>query len=54
MPAIYVLLCAVIMLALLIVKPVYSWPSFFIVMTGIPVYFLWRSINEKSAVTIRS
>jgi amino acid transporter len=41
-PALYVLLCAVIMLALLIVKPVFSWPSFLIVLTGIPVYFLWR------------
>jgi APA family basic amino acid/polyamine antiporter len=41
-PALYVVLCAVIMLALLVVKPVYSWPSFLIVLTGIPVYFLWR------------
>ncbi|MCI0463209.1 MAG: amino acid permease [Gemmataceae bacterium] len=41
-PALYVLLCAVIMVSLLVVKPVYSWPSFLIVLTGIPVYFLWR------------
>jgi APA family basic amino acid/polyamine antiporter len=42
-PAFYVVLCAVIMLGLLVVKPVYSWPSFIIVLTGIPVYLLWRS-----------
>jgi basic amino acid/polyamine antiporter, APA family len=42
MPALYVTLCALIMLDLLIVKPVYSWPSFIIVLAGIPVYFLWR------------
>lgn len=41
-PGLYVILCAVIMLALLVVKPVYSWPSFVIVLTGFPVYFLWR------------
>ena len=41
-PALYVLLCAVIMLALLFVKPVYSWPSFLIVLSGFPVYFFWR------------
>jgi APA family basic amino acid/polyamine antiporter len=41
-PGLYVLLCAVIMVALLFVRPVYSWPSFLIVLTGIPVYFLWR------------
>jgi APA family basic amino acid/polyamine antiporter len=40
-PALYVLLCAVISLALLVVKPVYSWPSFLLVLTGIPVYYLW-------------
>jgi APA family basic amino acid/polyamine antiporter len=48
-PGLYVLLCAVIMLALLFVRPVYSWPSFLIVLTGIPVYFLWRrGAKEKS------
>jgi APA family basic amino acid/polyamine antiporter len=41
-PAVYIVLCAVIMLALLVVRPVFSWPSFFIVLSGIPVYFLWR------------
>jgi amino acid transporter len=41
-PALYVALCALIMLDLLVVKPVYSWPSFLIVLTGIPVFFAWR------------
>ena len=41
-PALYMAICAIIMLALLVVKPIYSWPSFLIVLTGIPVYFLWR------------
>jgi len=41
-PALYVVLCTLIMLDLLVVKPVYSWPSFLIVLAGIPVYFLWR------------
>ena len=46
-PALYIVLCAVIMLSLLVVKPVYSWPSFIIVLTGIPVYFLWRIVIEQ-------
>jgi basic amino acid/polyamine antiporter, APA family len=41
-PGLYVVLCTVIMLNLLVVKPVYSWPSFLIVLAGIPVYFMWR------------
>lgn len=42
LPGLYICVCAVIMLSLLLVKPVFSWPSFFIVLTGIPVYLLWR------------
>lgn len=49
LPAIYVGLCAVIMLDLLVVKPLYTWPGLIIVLTGIPVYFLWR--RKASAVS---
>jgi len=46
-PALYIVVCAVIMLSLLVAKPKYSWPSFLIVLTGIPVYFLWRRMNRE-------
>jgi APA family basic amino acid/polyamine antiporter len=42
LPALYVCLCAAIMLDLLVVKPIYTWPGLIIVLTGIPVFFLWR------------
>ena len=48
-PALYVFLCAVIMLDLLVVKPVYTWPGLIIVLTGIPVYFLWRRRSPQFA-----
>jgi APA family basic amino acid/polyamine antiporter len=41
-PAVYVLLCAVIMVDLLFVKPLYTWPGLIIVLSGVPVYFFWR------------
>jgi APA family basic amino acid/polyamine antiporter len=41
-PALYVLLCTVIMLDLLVVKPKFTWPGLILVLTGIPVYLLWR------------
>jgi hypothetical protein len=25
-----------------VVKPVYTWPGLLLVLTGIPVYFLWK------------
>ncbi len=45
-PALYIILCSVIMISLLVVKPVYSWPSFIIVLAGIPVFFVWRAVNR--------
>jgi APA family basic amino acid/polyamine antiporter len=49
-PALYIALCAVIMVGLLIVKPIYSWPSFVIILTGIPVYFCWRGRNTTAPI----
>lgn len=46
LPALYVFLCAAIMLDLLIVKPKYTWPGLIIVLSGIPVYFLWRAMGR--------
>lgn len=49
-PAIYVTLCAVIMVDLLIVKPVYTWPGLILVLTGVPVYFLWKLASGGPSV----
>jgi APA family basic amino acid/polyamine antiporter len=49
-PAVYVFLCAAIMLDLLVVKPVYTWPGLIIVLAGIPVYFLWRATARLAKV----
>jgi APA family basic amino acid/polyamine antiporter len=42
LPAVYVVLAAVVMVDLLFVKPLYTWPGLVIVLAGVPVYFLWR------------
>jgi basic amino acid/polyamine antiporter, APA family len=49
-PAIYIILAALISLDLLIFKPQYTWPGLGIVMLGIPVYYFWRrqSLRETS------
>ena len=51
LPAIYVFLCAVIMIDLLIVKPVYTWPGLILVLTGIPVYYGWRMLGTNAEKT---
>ena len=46
-PALYVLLCVAVMVDLLIVKPVYTWPGLILVLLGVPVYLLWRLFRPK-------
>jgi APA family basic amino acid/polyamine antiporter len=48
-PACYILLCLVVMGALLLVKPAYSWAGLIIVLSGIPVYFIWRALGRRTA-----
>lgn len=47
-PLIYILLAVTVMIILLIFKPEYTWPGLFIVLLGIPVYFMWK---KKSPAT---
>ncbi|HEV8714818.1 MAG TPA: amino acid permease [Candidatus Binatia bacterium] len=42
LPACYVLASSALMLDLLFVKPTYTWPGLLIVLTGVPIYFLWQ------------
>jgi len=41
-PALYIVFATLIMIDLLIYKPNYTWPGLGLVLTGLPVYFLWR------------
>jgi amino acid transporter len=42
LPGLYLVLCVLLMVDLLIVRPVYTWPGLILVLAGIPVYFFWR------------
>jgi APA family basic amino acid/polyamine antiporter len=41
LPAIYILMAVFIEVALLRYKPQFTWPGLIIVLSGVPVYFLW-------------
>jgi len=47
LPGLYVFLSAAIMLNLLIVKPMYTWPGLGIVLSGIPAFYIWRYVDSK-------
>lgn len=42
LPGLYIAVASAIMLDLLFVRPTYTWPGLLIVLTGVPVYALWR------------
>lgn len=43
LPAIYIVMAVFIDIVLLRYKPQYTWPGLFIVLIGIPVYYLWNA-----------
>ncbi len=48
-PSLYILAATVIMVVLLLYRTETTWPGLIIVLTGIPVYFVWRSRATKPA-----
>jgi APA family basic amino acid/polyamine antiporter len=47
-PGIFILFCLYMITVLLINKPMYTWPGLIIVLTGIPVYFIWNRNKLKT------
>ncbi|MGB4775803.1 MAG: amino acid permease, partial [Daejeonella sp.] len=49
LPAIYILMGLSFCTLLIIYKPEYTWPGLLIVLTGVPVYFLWKVFGKKES-----
>ena len=47
-PALYIVAASVIMVVLLLYKTATTWPGLLIVLTGVPIYFLWKRTSEKA------
>ncbi|MCK9399809.1 MAG: amino acid permease [Bacteroidales bacterium] len=41
-PIIYIAACLLIIIILLVYKPLFTWPGLVIVLSGVPVYYLWK------------
>ncbi len=50
LPAIYIVMALFIDIVLLRYKPQYTWPGLFIVLLGIPVYYIWRPRAQTTSV----
>jgi APA family basic amino acid/polyamine antiporter len=49
-PALYIIGATVILLVLFIYQTATTWPGLLIVLTGVPVYFLWRAQARKRGI----
>lgn len=52
-PALYVIGAIVILAVLFIYQTATTWPGLIIVLTGMPVYFLWKPANADSVSSLR-
>ena len=52
LPAIYIVMALFIDVVLLRYKPQYTWPGLFIVLLGIPVYYLWKLRAKRVSNTL--
>lgn len=48
-PALYVIGASIILVVLFVYQTTATWPGLLIVLTGVPVYFIWRSLSGKTA-----
>jgi basic amino acid/polyamine antiporter, APA family len=46
LPALYLLLASFIEVQLLRYKPQYTWPGLILILSGVPVYWLWRKLQK--------
>lgn len=45
-PVIYIAACLLIIIILLVYKPLFTWPGLGIVLSGVPVFYLWKRRNR--------
>jgi basic amino acid/polyamine antiporter, APA family len=50
-PILYIIGASVILAVLFIYQTATTWPGLIIVLTGVPIYFLWKAANARSAST---
>ncbi|MFL6466647.1 MAG: APC family permease [Pyrinomonadaceae bacterium] len=53
-PALYCIGAGIILAVLFIYQTTATWPGLLIVLTGVPVYFIWRSLSAKQAAADQS
>jgi basic amino acid/polyamine antiporter, APA family len=50
LPALYLVVTALLCIDLLVKKPQYTWPGLIIVALGIPIYYCWRAFTPRQEI----
>ena len=48
-PALYIVGASIILVVLFVYQTTATWPGLVIVLTGVPVYFIWKGMSAKAA-----
>ena len=47
LPAIYIVMGISFCILLIIFKPNFTWPGLIIVLTGVPIFYMWRALEKN-------
>ncbi|MFN2500451.1 MAG: APC family permease [Pyrinomonadaceae bacterium] len=53
-PALYIIGASVILVVLFVYQTTATWPGLVIVLTGVPVYFIWRNLSNREPESLQS
>jgi APA family basic amino acid/polyamine antiporter len=49
LPALYIVLGISFCILLIIFKPNFTWPGLIIVLTGVPIYYMWKALDKNKS-----
>ena len=49
LPALYILMGISFCILLIIYKPNFTWPGLIIVLTGVPIYYMWKAMDKNKS-----
>ena len=49
LPAVYIIMGICFCVLLIIFKPNFTWPGLIIVLSGVPIYYMWKAFDRKGA-----
>ena len=49
LPALYIIMGISFCILLIIYKPNFTWPGLIIVLTGVPIYYMWKALDKNKS-----